>query len=97
MQIDLPIHKAAGHQELFYREHPLIFHHKGVVFYVKHGNQSMHIDIAFGGTGIKSVALEVVETVQIELAGHQLTHECPWVLMGKNSNGQIQCTVHFLV
>ena len=75
MQIDLPVHQAAGHQEVFDGVNAFGFYYQVIVFYIKHFDDAGGPDIAFGYTGIETVTPQIVQTIHIQLTADQLVQE----------------------
>ena len=97
MQISLPVHQAAGHQEVFDGVNAFGFYYQVIVFYIKHFDDAGGPDIAFGYTGIETVTPQIVQTIHIQLTADQLVQEFLGIFIFEYLYGKIELTFHVLV
>ena len=97
MQIYLPVHQAAGHQEVFDGVNAFGFYYQVIVFYIKHFDDAGGPDIAFGYTGIETVTPQIVQTIHIQLTADQLVQEFLGIFIFEYLYGKIELTFHVLV
>ena len=90
MQIHLPVHQAAGNYELFNGVDRLHIRHQFVIAHVQHFNDTFRTDNPFGHTRKKTVSGQIVQPVNIQLAGNQLVQKPFWIHVLKNPDGQGQ-------
>ena len=97
MQIDLPVHQAAGGEEVLNRIDAFGLYYQVVILYIQHLDNAGGANVAFGHSGIEAVAAQVVQAVHIQLPAYQLVQEALGVFILENLNGECQLSVHFLV
>ena len=97
VQINLPVHQAAGYQEFLNRIDALLLHNQLIVNNFEHFNDAVGVDNAFGHTGEKTIAAQIVETVDIELARDQLRQIFLRINASEYFNCGIEFTTHLLV
>ena len=97
MQINLPIHEPARHQEILDRIDSFRFHHQFIVHHIQHFHDACRTDAAFAHAGEKTVALQIIQPVHIQLTADQLIEETFVVSVGENLDGDIQCAVQLAI
>ena len=86
MQINLPIHKPAGNQKFFNRINSFFFYHQFTIMNCKHFNDSVVTDHTFTYPGKKTISYQIIHSVYIQLAAHQLMKKFFGIIIGKNIN-----------
>lgn len=75
VQIDLPVHQAAGSEEVLNRIDAFGLYYQVVILYIQHLDNAGGANVAFGHSGIEAVAAQVVQAVHIQLPAYQLVQE----------------------
>src|SRR5687768_16362063 len=75
MQIHLPVHKTPGVEEILDVENAFLFHDQMFLVYIQHRDNAVYANGALLYAGKKTVALEVVKAIDVQLAGDQLMKE----------------------
>ena len=97
VQIDLPVHEAAGGEEVLDGVDSLGLYHEVVVLDTEHLDDACRADVAFGDTGVEAVATQVVETVHIELAAHELVQEAFLILVLIDAYGKVEAATELII
>ena len=97
MQVDLPVHQATGGEEVFDGVDAFGLYHQMVVLYIQHLDDAGGANVAFGHSGIETVAAQVVQAVHIQLPAYQLVQEAFGIFVLEDLNGECQLSVHLLV
>src|SRR5690606_28808173 len=84
MQIDLPVHQSARAQEVFDAVDSLFVYHEFIFVNVEHGNDAINADTAFLDTCEERVAVQVIETVHVELTRNQRMKELARIAVSKH-------------
>lgn len=79
VQVDLPIHDPARHEEFFDAVQAFFLDDQAVIHDFQHPNDAVMADNPFRYACIKAVPGKIVEPVKIELAADQLVKERPAV------------------
>ena len=97
VHVYLPVHEAAGDDELLDGVDTFLVDDQLIVVDVEHRDDAIGADYALADTGEEAVATEIVEAVHVELAAHQLVEEMLVVGIGEYGNSHIQRPIHFLI
>src|SRR5690606_30073059 len=97
VQIDLPVHQPSGVEEVFNTVNAFLFHYQLVFVHGEHQDNAVNTDVAFLHAGEKTIAVEVVQPVDVQLAGHQLIEELARIAVAKYSQGKVKRAVKLRV
>ena len=97
MQIYLPIHQAAGHEEVLDGVDAFLLDDEVVVLDIEHLDDARRADVSLGDARVEAVAAQVVQAVHVELAADQLVEEALGILILEYLDGQRQLSVHLAV
>src|SRR5690606_20874543 len=97
MQVHLPVHQAAGAEEVFDAVDALFIDHEFVVVDIEHGNDAVNADTALLDAGEEGVAVKVIEAIHIELTGHQSVKKLSRIAVSEDLQGQVECAVKAFV
>ena len=89
MQINLPVHKSAGYQKFFNGINSFFLYHQFSIMHRKHFDDPVITNHTFGNPGKKTISVEIIHPVHIQLTGYQLMQKFFWIMIGKNINGRI--------
>ena len=93
VQIYLPVHQSAGHQEFLYGIDSLHLHHQSVIAYIEHLQQSFTRHATFLHTCEERIAAEIVHTINVQLTRDKLVQEMLRILVLKDRNCGVQLTI----
>src|SRR5205085_10838471 len=79
VKIYLPVHQPSGSEKIFDAVNSFFLYNKLIAMNVKHGNDPVNANGTFHHTGEKTIAFQVIEPVDIELAGHELMKEFAFI------------------
>ena len=97
VQVHLPVHQAARHNELLDGVDRLLFNAELAVHDVQHLEDALAADLALGDAAVEAVPREVIQAIHVELAADQLVEERLGMVVVEDLNGQIQGAPHFVV
>ena len=97
VEIDLPVHQPPGDEEFFNGINALFLHHQFPIVYGEHFDDAVIPDDPLVDPGEKTVPVEVVHAVHVQLAGDELVEEFFWVFVFENTDGEGELPAKFLV
>ena len=97
MQIDLPVHQPPRDNKLLHRIDALLLHHQTVVLHIQHTDDAVGAHNALTHTREEAVASQIVESVHIQLAAHQLVQKVLWIAVVENADGSRESSLELLV
>ena len=97
MQIHLPVHEATGNNELLDAVNTFLFHHQMIIDHIQHLQNALASNLPFYHTAEETVASQVVQSIHIELAAHQLMQKLLGVFVIENGNGHGEPAFEMLI
>ena len=97
MQVHLPVHQAAGDEELLDGVDAFRVHGQLPFVQVEHLDDARRADGALHHARVEAVAAQVVDAVHVELAGHQLVQETLGMAVAEHVHGQVEPPAGLLV
>ena len=97
MQINLPVHQAAGYEEFFNGINTLSFHHQLIVMHVEHFDDTCRANNSLAYTAVETIAAQVVEPVHIQLTRNELMQEMLVIIVGEYFQCEGEFSIIFIV
>ena len=93
VHIHLPIHDAACHDETLHGIDALGFNGQVVVDHFHHLQQTLCVHTALGHTGEETVALQIIDSVDIQLAGNEFGKKAFFIFSFEHLDGHVKSPV----
>ena len=97
MQVDLPVHKPAGHEEFLNAVDRFLFYHQPVIHHLQHFDDAVAADNPFAHPRVKTVPVQVIHAVNIQLAAHQPVQCALRMLVSEDADTQRERPIQLFV